>query len=221
MRHVNSADIENEETTLRDEFPLFANAEKSRNNRETVSDSELVRRFKEGNESAFTLIVGRYQQRLVQVARAVLGDEDDAMDISQEAFVKAYFHLKSFREDSSLYTWLYRIVYNLCISHLRRKKIVSFLSFNHHDEDVEFDSKEPDPSDLLERREILDAVNAAVDALPLKQRTVFILRQMEGLTHGEIAKIMGVTEGAVKASYFHAVRKLQTMLKRYGEAYEM
>jgi RNA polymerase sigma-70 factor (ECF subfamily) len=206
---------------LQDEFPLFSSAEKLRNNRETVSDSELVRRFKEGNENAFALIVGRYQQRLVQVARTVLGDEDDAMDISQEAFVKAYFHLKTFREDSSLYTWLYRIVYNLCISHLRRKKIISFLSFNHHDEDEEFDSNEPNPGQICERREIMDAVNSAVDALPLKQRTVFTLRQMEGLTHGEIAKIMGITEGAVKASYFHAVRKLQTMLKRYGEAYEM
>jgi RNA polymerase sigma-70 factor (ECF subfamily) len=206
---------------LRDEFPRFANAEKIRNSRETVSDNELVRRFKEGNEAAFSLIVGRYQQRLIQVARTVLGDEDEALDISQEAFIKAYFHLKTFREDSSLYTWLYRIVYNLCISHLRRKKIISFLSFNHHDEDEEFDSKEPDPGDVYERREIMDAINSAVDALPLKQRTVFTLRQMEGLTHGEIAKVMGITEGAVKASYFHAVRKLQTMLKRYGEAYEM
>lgn len=196
-------------------------AEHIRNDRETLSDIELVRRFKEGNEGAFTLIVGRYQQRLMQVARTVLGDEDDAMDISQEAMVKAYFHLKTFREDSSLYTWLYRIVYNLCISHLRRKKIISFFSFDAQEEVIEFESKEPGPGDTCEYNDILAAVNAAVDTLPLKQRTVFTLRQMEGLTHGEIAKIMGVTEGAVKASYFHAVRKLQTMLKRYGDAYEM
>ncbi len=196
-------------------------AEHIRSDRETISDSELVRRFKEGNEGAFTLIVGRYQQRLMQVARTVLGDGDDAMDISQEAFVKAYFHLKTFREDSSLYTWLYRIVYNLCISHLRRKKIVSFLSFDYHDETTAFDSKEPGPGDVCEHREIMSAINAAVDRLPLKQRTVFVFRQMEGLTHGEIAKIMGVTEGAVKASYFHAVKKLQTMLKRYGDDYEL
>lgn len=207
---------------MQDEFPLYANAERTRNGREPLSDSELVRRCKAGNEAAFSLIVGRYQQRLQQVARTILGDEDDAMDISQETFVKAYFNLRTFREDSSLYTWLYRIMYNLCISHLRRKKIISFFSFDQGEETEEFaDAREPGPFEQYERREIMNAVTTAVAALPLKQRTAFTLRQMEGLTHAEIAKVMGITEGAVKASYFHAVRKLQTMLKRYGDAYEL
>lgn len=181
-------------------------------------DSDLVRSFRDGSESAFSAIVDRYQSRLFQAARTILGNEDDALDISQEAFVKAYFHLKDFREDSSLYTWLYRIVYNLCISHLRRKKIISFLSFDHYDEVMEFDSGEPDPSEICENREIMDAISEAVTMLPLKQRTVFTFRQMDGLTHKEIGKIMGITEGAVKASYFHAVRKLQNLLKQYGDA---
>jgi RNA polymerase sigma-70 factor, ECF subfamily len=187
----------------------------------TVDDLEYVRRFKNGDESAFNVIVKRYNQRLLQVAKVLLNDEDDAMDLTQETFVKAYFNMKSFREDSSLYTWLYRIIYNLCISSLRRKKIVSFISFDHHDEVMEFSSSTPGPDKEFDRKELKQSVMNAVEALPFKQRTVFTLKQVEGLTHGEIAKIMGITEGAVKASYFHAVRKLQGMLKNYGEHYDM
>jgi RNA polymerase sigma-70 factor, ECF subfamily len=188
---------------------------------ETVDDLELVRLFKKGNENAFTEIVNRYNQRLLHTAKIMLNDEDDAMDLTQEAFVKAYFNLKTFREDSSLYTWLYRIVYNLCISHLRRKKIVSFISFDHHDEVMEFHSSDPGPEKEYERQELKMSIFKAVNALPLKQRTIFTMKQVDGLTHGEIADIMGITEGAVKASYFHAVRKLQVMLKNYGEQYDM
>ncbi len=203
---------------MESEKALLVQAEHINRNRPEADDAELVRRFREGNESAFSAIVTRYQGRLFQMARSILGDEDDARDLSQEAFVKAYFHLKTFREESSLYTWLYRILYNLCISHLRRKKIISFFSFDHHDEHQEFESNDPDPGEVYERRELMDAILGAVATLPLRQRTVFTLRQMDGLTHGEIAKIMGITEGAVKASYFHAVRKLQGLLKPYGEA---
>ncbi|MFA6470555.1 MAG: RNA polymerase sigma factor [Candidatus Latescibacterota bacterium] len=188
---------------------------------EIVEDIELVRRFKKGNESAFTEIVNRYNKRLLNTAKVILNNEDDAMDLTQEAFVKAYFNMKGFREDSSLYTWLYRIVYNLCISHLRRKKIISFISFDHDDEVMEFHSSEPGPEKEYERKELRRSVIKAVDALPFKQRTVFTLKQIDGLTHGEIAEIMGITEGAVKASYFHAIRKLQCMLKNHGEQYDM
>lgn len=203
---------------MESEKALLVQAEHINRNRPEVEDAQLVKNFREGSESAFSAIVTRYQARLFQVARTILGDEDDARDLSQETFVKAYFHLKTFREESSLYTWLYRILYNLCISHLRRKKIISFFSFDYHDEHQEFESGEPIPSEVCERRELMDAILAAVEKLPLRQRTVFTLRQMDGLAHGEIAKIMGITEGAVKASYFHAVRKLQGLLKPYGEA---
>ena len=203
---------------MESEKALLVQAEHINRDRPELSDAVLVRSFREGSESAFSAIVNRYQNRLFQVARTILGDEDDARDVSQEAFMKAYFHLKTFREESSLYTWLYRILYNLCISQLRRKKIISFFSFDHHDEHQEFESGEPGPGEVCERRELMDAILGAVETLPLRQRTAFVLRQMEGLAHGEIAKVMGITEGAVKASYFHAVRKLQVLLKPYGES---
>ncbi len=186
---------------------------------DTISDMDLVRRFKDGDESAFSTIVLKYQNRLFRVALGILGDEDTAMDIAQDAFVKAYGHLMKFREDSGLYTWLYRILYNLCISHLRRKKIVSFLSFDDDDESREFVSNLPDPEENFERKEIKNRINEALEKLPERQRSVFIMKQIEGLKHEEIASITGITEGAVKASYFQAVQKLRNHLKEYGDRY--
>lgn len=188
---------------------------------ETVSDSELVSRFKKGDETAFSSIVLKYRERLTRVACSILGNENDAMDISQEVFVKAYFNLKNFREDSSLYTWMYRILYNLCISSLRRKKIISFLSLDAFDEPKDIVSKMPDPGVEYERKEFSLAVEKALETLPLRQRMVFIMKQIDCLKHEEIAGIIGITEGAVKASYFQAVKKLQNLLKNYGEEYEM
>lgn len=188
---------------------------------ETASDSDLVKRFKLGDESAFTAIVMKYKERLYRIALSILGDESEAMDVSQEAFVKAYFNLKQFREDSSLYTWIYRILYNLCISSLRRKKILSFVSFEDREEVKEFVSETPGPLDSFDRKQFMKAVQDALKKLPERQRTVFIMKQTEGLKHEEIAGIIGITEGAVKASYFQAVKKLQSLLRQYGDGYEL
>lgn len=188
---------------------------------ESLSDADLVRRFKMGDESAFSAIVLKYKERLFRIALSILGDESEAMDISQDAFVKAYFNIKQFREDSSLYTWMYRILYNLCISSLRRKKIVSFVSFEDRAEVKEFVSDTPGPIDTYDRKQFRMAVADALKRLPERQRTVFIMKQADGLKHEEIAGIIGITEGAVKASYFQAVKKLQTLLRQYGDGYEL
>jgi len=196
-----------------------ANHKKSDN--KANDDADLFKRFKMGDENAFSSIVLKYQGRLLQVAKTIVGDENDAMDLSQDAFVKAYFNIKSFREDSSLYTWLYRILFNLCISFLRRKKIISFISMENHKESKDFISRSPDPSEEYERKEFRTAVECALEKLPLKQRMVFVMKQIDGLKHEEIARILGITEGGVRASYFHAVKKMQSMLSIYGEDNEM
>jgi len=196
-------------------------AEYKRLDCETVSDSELVRRFKMGDEKAFSFIVLKYQKRLINTARVILGDEDEAMDISQEAFIKAYFNLKKFRNSSSLYTWLYRIIYNLCISTMRRRKIIKFLSIDDHGDSTEIYSKQPNPEKEYEHGEFRAALSEALSKLPIRQRTVFIMKQIDCLKHSEIAHVLGITEGSVKASYFHAVNKLKSMLQSYGEEYEM
>jgi len=147
----------------------------------TNDDADLSKRFKMGDESAFSSIVLKYQGRLLQVAKTIVGDENDAMDLSQDAFVKAYFNRKSFREDSSLYTWLYRILFNLCISFLRRKKIISFISMENHKESKDFISRSPDPSKEYERKEFRTAVECALEKLPLKQRMVFVMKQKNAI----------------------------------------
>jgi RNA polymerase sigma-70 factor (ECF subfamily) len=185
----------------------------------TTDDSDHVKRFKEGTESAFTEIVKLHQPRLMQAAMILLQNEQDAMDVVQDVFVKAYFNLHSFRGDSSLYTWLYRILYNQCISFLRRKKIVSFLSFSSDEEDLDIPSNEPYPDENIERSETMNAIMEALGKLPLRQRTVFTLKQLNNLKFSEISKIMDITEGAAKASYFHAVKKLQKLLRHYGDEY--
>jgi len=198
-------------------MPISADIEDVGKEKGRVTDTELVSRFKAGDEKAFSCLVNRYRERLIRLARSIVGDEDEAVDISQEAFVKAYYNLKKFREDASFYTWIYRITYNLGISIVRRKKVVSFFSLDDGEETREFVSNGPDPYDELERKEFRTALREAVARLPERQRTVFLMKQVDGLKHEEIGHILGVTEGAIKASYFQAVQKLRHYLGEFNE----
>ena len=183
--------------------------------------AELSRRFQNGEESAFNEAVKSFQHRLLRSAAAILGDETEAADIVQETFVKAYLKSGTFRGDSELYTWLYRIMYNLCVSNIRRRKIIPFNSLDRDEETLDIPGTDPNPYELSRRSEIKTAVTKALQSLPERQRSVFVMKQFDGLKHGEIAELLGLTEGAVKASYFHAVKKLQVLLQAYGGPDEM
>lgn len=173
-------------------------------------DAGLVRRFKQGDETAFDEIVVRYQKRIYTAALRLVSDHDTACDLSQEAFIRAYGALKDFRENSSVFTWLYRIVINLCINHRRSQKIRRFVSLDSL-RDV-LVAQGADPQQDAGDHELGRAIARAVDSLPERQRMVFILRQYDGLQHDEIAGILGRSVGAIKASYFQAVRKLRREL---------
>lgn len=188
---------------------------------EKTESIELIRRFTAGDEAAFNEVVKLYQHRLLKSAGAIVGDETEARDMVQEAFIKAYFHRQSFRGESSLYTWLYRILYNVCISSIRRKKILTMVSTDDSDETFELPSDQPDPFDETVRKEIREVVDKALKRLPHRQRMVFVMKQLDGLKHNEIADIMHISEGAVKASYFHAIQKLRDMLSEYGGSHGM
>jgi len=179
------------------------------------SDILLVRRLKQGDQRAFNQIVNRYQQRLYYLALRMVNNHEDAADISQDAFVKAYEGLSKFHENSSLYTWLYRIVINSAINHQRKKKLWAFM----HLDDMKSLSVSPSgsPDKVLERNELAEAVDKAIQELPEKQKAIFVLRYYENLSHREIAEIVGRSVGAVKASYFHAVNKLRKALARFVE----
>ncbi len=186
---------------------------------EMTETADLISRFISGEDRAFNEIVQKYQDRLAKNAEAILGNQTDALDMVQETFINAYFHRSTFRGDSALYTWLYRILYNCCISHLRQKKFQKMFVSGDQGKTIEMPSNGPDPFGETARSEIRLIINKALQKLPPRQRMVFVMHQIDGLKHGEIAHIMKISEGSVKASYFHAIQKLREILADFGGAY--
>ncbi|MSS71602.1 MAG: sigma-70 family RNA polymerase sigma factor [Candidatus Latescibacteria bacterium] len=176
-------------------------------------DQALIQRFKAGDEQAFNELVRRYQGRVHSLACRMVRDPESASDICQDVFVKAYQSLRKFREDSAVYTWLYRITSNLCANYLRRKKLRDAISYENIADWMA--GRDAGPDRELARGGVGAAVAEAVDRLPPRQRVVFLLRQYEGLSHEEIAVTLKRSVGAVKANYFHAVQRLQKELAGY------
>jgi len=182
-----------------------------------LEDSELVKEFQAGSERAFNDLVLRYRKEIYYLALGIVGGHDDAEDLAQEAFVRAYHALPKFRAESGFYTWLYRITINLCLNHLRTRRLRSYIGL----ERIEPVMPGPDEADApVELAELSAKARTAIQALPPKQRTVFILRHFQGLPHAEIAKIMDRDEGTIKANYFQAVRKLRRALGPYVKGEE-
>lgn len=139
-------------------------------------------------------------------------DREDAADLSQETFLKAYQGLKKFKRRSSFHTWLYRITINLCINHLRKKKNRQYTGLERT-----YSVGHPEILEKLELEELQVMVNDAINELPEKQRVAVILRIYHGLSHQEISDILGCSVGTVKANYFHAIRNLRKFLKHHNE----
>ena len=187
---------------------------------DATGDDELVERSKAGDMAAFDSIVRRYQERIFRLAFRLVGDFDEASDVAQETFIKAHQNLTRFRGQARFLTWIYRIALNESNNCLRRNKLRRFISFSSlHSEQLtpasSWDSSTPVslPDAEVESAQLRQQAQAAIDRLPARQRRVFILRHYEGLSHGAISSIVGCTEGAVRASYFQAVRKLQLAMK--------
>jgi RNA polymerase sigma-70 factor, ECF subfamily len=177
-----------------------------------LNDGELVRKFQDGNESAFNELVLRYQEKIYWVARRFSGSHDNADDITQEVFCKMYESLKDFRGDSSLYTWLYRIAVNVSLNYLRKQKVREFLRI---DEMFEVESSaDESPEAIVEKKEYLSLIEHAVAMLPEKQKTVFVMRYYEEMPYEEIAEVLKTSVGGLKANYFHAVRKVGEYIRR-------
>lgn len=159
----------------------------------------------------FTEIVNTYRQRMYGVVFGMVKNHDDTDDLLQEAFIKAYQNLHTFKGESSVYTWLVRIAMNQAISHLRKKKFKNMFSLDNLTTPLA--STLPGPQRETEYRELQSAVSEAVEQLPEKQRLAFMLRHYDGLSHAEIAQITGKTEGSVKANFFHAINKIKEHLE--------
>jgi RNA polymerase sigma-70 factor (family 1) len=167
--------------------------------------------FIEDDNKTFGQLVNQYKERIYLVVLRIVKNRDEAKDIAQEAFVKAYQNRQSFRAESSFYTWVYRIAVNLALNYIKRNRDRKAESI----EDMTPSRLITAQHDSLENAELGKAISRAVESLPARQRTVFVLRHYEDKPYSEIALILSITEGAVKASYFQAVQKLKKALSIY------
>ncbi len=161
-------------------------------------------------EAEFEDLLDAYQQRIFQLAQRMVIDADDAADITQEVFVKVWQKRDQFKGDSAIFTWIYRIATNHCLEFLRKKKKRGFLRFTDYEETLKKKLESPSYFDGDEYQRIL---HQAVLTLPEKQRVVFQLKYFDELKYEEIARITDTSEGALKASYHHAVKKIEAYAK--------
>ncbi len=169
-----------------------------------VDDDVLVAAARAGDTAAFGELVRRYEAPVYRVAARMLDADADAQDATQETFVRAWRGLGRFRADSAVGTWLYRIVTNRCLTVLASQPATVAL-------DDELSGRSEDPARVAEQRARLDAISAAVAALPADQRAALVLRDYEGLSYAEVAEVLQIGVGAVK-SRIHRART--TVLKR-------
>lgn len=187
---------------------------KKETNRE--ADLALVRRAKRGDYRAFDLLVLKYQSRLVSIAFKYVKEIQLAEDISQEAFIKAYKAINSFREESAFYTWLYRITANTAKNYLvskgrRRESSISELS-TLENEDQFVVASHDSPDEILLAQELRNTLFNAVSSLPEDTRTALSLREFEGLNYEEIAKIMNCPVGTVRSRIFRGREALEDLI---------
>jgi RNA polymerase sigma-70 factor (ECF subfamily) len=173
-----------------------------------MADSELVAACLDGRAGAFDIIVERHRRSIYQLCYRFVPNHEDASDLSQDVFLRAYRGLKNFRGQSSLTTWLYRIGVNVCLNRISVKVPPSEPVESHQHVDTRTES----PSERVLRDERAARVRAAIARLPGKQRTALILRLYHDLSHQEIAEIVGSSVGAVKANVFHALQSLKRLL---------
>ncbi len=181
-----------------------------------TEDKDILDIYKqEGKqEYAFNLLVRKYSERLYWHIRKLTCDHDDANDLLQTTLVKVWQHLPDFREDSKLYTWLYRIATNETLTFLKKKRLGSFLSLSSYDKVLENKLQSDkyfngDKLQLALQREIIK--------LPDKQKAVFTLRYFQQMKYEEISEILDTSVGALKASYHHAYHKIKTALENEFE----
>jgi len=187
---------------------------------ERKDDSVLVTEAKAGSYAAFEELVNRYENKIYRLGLNLTGNPEDAEDMLQEAFLKAFLHLPDFREDARFYTWLVRIAINEGLMKLRKQRadksvpIEETVSEDGEALPREFSDWRPDPEEQYKQAEIEKILQQAAQSLPPGFRTVFLLRDVEELSTRETAELLGLTEGAVKARLFRARLQLREELSK-------
>ncbi|MFK5983931.1 MAG: RNA polymerase sigma factor [Pseudomonadota bacterium] len=183
----------------------------------TLSDVDIVKRVIDGDADAFEIIMRRYNQRLYRIARSIVKDEHEAMDVVQESYVKAYYQLKAFKGPDGFSSWLSRIVSNEALMRLRKSYRINYTlddpMFNDNDEPV-FDIQ---PLDLIATEQLHELLEKAIDQLPVGNRCVYMMRAVQQLSTRETAQSLDVTEEVVKTRYLRAKRLLQNIFEGHIE----
>jgi RNA polymerase sigma-70 factor (ECF subfamily) len=186
-------------------------------------DTELIDNFIGGSQDAFQELVERHQGKVYNIAYRMLGNVEDAQDLTQEAFVKVYHALADFRGDSTFSTWLYRIVTNLCYDYLRRNRPTYSLNEPLQTETGELHRQLPTaedgPEEITEQKELQRLLQKLINTLPEQQRSVLVLREFRGLTYEEIALTLECSLGTVKSRLFRARNSLKERLVASGEPF--
>jgi RNA polymerase sigma-70 factor (ECF subfamily) len=184
-----------------------------------VDDRELVDAARKGDRDAFRTLFERYHRRAYALAFGVVRHQDDALDIVQDAFIKAHKYLDKFEGASSFYTWLYRIVMNLCIDHLRKHRRVKPVELDEAKlEDAALDDGllpkilGGNPGRALVDKEIRARIDQALGELSENHRAVLVMRELEGLSYEEMATTMGCSKGTIMSRLFHARKNMQRRL---------
>lgn len=184
---------------------------------EPIEDKQLVEQSSSGDREAFRGLVDRYQGKLLRLVTQLVRSREDAEDIVQESFVKAYLSIDSFRGQSSFYTWLYRIAFNMAIDFKRKVSRRGGDSAPLEDVDTTKNiytvQTIESPSDVVSRKEQAELISKALHELSEEHRTVIVLREIDGLSYEEIAKVMGISKGTVMSRLHYARKKMQTALK--------
>ena len=180
----------------------------------TLSDSELLIEFRNPvtKEKAFTSLIKKYQEKLYWHLRRMVVDHDDANDVLQNVMIRVWNGLENFREDSQLYTWLYRVATNECLTFLEQQKKRASVSLSDVESGLENKIKADQNFDgkKLEWKLLL-----GIQQLPEKQRIVFQLRYYDEMPYEEMSRVLETSEGALKASYHHAVKKIEEYIKNH------
>jgi RNA polymerase sigma-70 factor (ECF subfamily) len=186
-----------------------------------ASDAELIREAQAGSRAAFDALVRQYDQKVLRLALHLTGSEHDAEDIYQEAFLKAFRYIGNFRFECSFYTWIYRIVTNLCLDRLRRRKTRRedrAVVVNHSGEEMDVlasvsdDRSFSNPASELERKLLGERIKAALEKLTPRERMVFELKHYQGLRLRVIGEMLNTTEETAKNTLFRATKKLRAQL---------
>jgi RNA polymerase sigma-70 factor (ECF subfamily) len=184
------------------------------------TDEELVKQVRGGEESAFRVLVERHYQKVFGLAMSMVRNRDDALDVTQETFLHVYRAIGGFRFSAKFSTWVYRIVTNLCIDHVRRlgrsPRTIELPTSDEESAPIQWpDPAAERPDDAVHRSEVRRALEGAFMHLSPSHRVVMVLREVEGLSYEEIAAVMGCSIGTVMSRLHYARKRLQRLLAPY------